>query len=138
MHNDGASKPAHVGGPPVEGLYDHPKSPARTSTPLYISMTATLLVPRTCIYKLHALLHVYVHVHLYMYIRLVLCYLVAICIHVHVYICMCMYTPDIFKACTCMLCHRFSREKAAELQSNADSHSLESRNTRHYCYPYSW
>ena len=39
LHNDGASKPARVGGPPVQGLYDHPKSPARTSTPLYISMT---------------------------------------------------------------------------------------------------
>jgi nuclear pore complex protein Nup53 len=37
LHNDGASKPARVGGPPVQGLYDHPKSPARTSTPLYIS-----------------------------------------------------------------------------------------------------
>lgn len=37
LHNDVGSKPARVGAPPVQGLYDHPKSPARTSTPLYIS-----------------------------------------------------------------------------------------------------
>ena len=35
LHNEGVSKPARVGGPPVQGLYDQPKSPARTSTPLY-------------------------------------------------------------------------------------------------------
>ena len=36
VHSEGtASKPARVGGPPVQGLYDQPKSPARTSTPLY-------------------------------------------------------------------------------------------------------
>ena len=38
LHSDqGAGKAARVGGPPVQGLYDQPKSPARTSTPLYIS-----------------------------------------------------------------------------------------------------
>jgi nuclear pore complex protein Nup53 len=37
IHSEGtASKPTRVGGPPVQGLYDQPKSPARTSTPLYI------------------------------------------------------------------------------------------------------
>ena len=39
LHNEAAGgvggKPTRVGGPPVQGLYDQPKSPARTSTPLY-------------------------------------------------------------------------------------------------------
>lgn len=41
LHNDGGTKPARMGGPPVQGLYDHPKSPARTSTPLYVGMLLT-------------------------------------------------------------------------------------------------
>ena len=83
LHNDGASKPAHVGGPPVEGLYDHPKSPARTSTPLYISMTATLLVPCTCIYTC---VHHRSTVWAFMYTRLALCILVVNCIHAQVHV----------------------------------------------------
>ena len=37
LHSEaGAGKPTRVGGPPVQGLYDQSKSPAKTSTPLYI------------------------------------------------------------------------------------------------------
>ena len=53
-HSEAGSKPALVGGPPVQGLYDQSKSPVRTSTPLYISMC----------YIVYCTLHQYVYIYI--------------------------------------------------------------------------
>ena len=94
-HSEAGSKPALVGGPPVQGLYDQSKSPVRTSTPLYISMCIYMYTVYCTVHQ-----YVYIHVHCILYSTSVCVYTCTCTLYTVLYISMCIYMYMYIVYCT--------------------------------------